>query len=153
MFLFPHGLTVDKDGNIWVTDGREPTEKAASLQVQPDGKVLMTLGKAESRGWSGHIQYAVRCSNWFEWRHFCRGRAWREQQQPHREVHEGWKIHQDVGKKGPAQGSSTYRIAWPSIRKDGCSSGIAITIGSRSSTGRKLYRGVEAIQPAERNFH
>jgi len=29
MFLFPHGLTVDKDGNIWSPMAREPPEKAS----------------------------------------------------------------------------------------------------------------------------
>ncbi len=47
MFLFPHGLTVDKDGNIWVTDGQGATGKGQQVfKFSPDGKVLMTLGKA-----------------------------------------------------------------------------------------------------------
>ena len=51
MFLFPHGITVDKDGNIWVTDGQG--KDAIGHQVfkfNPDGKVLMTLGKAGVAG-------------------------------------------------------------------------------------------------------
>jgi len=28
MFIFPHGITVDKDGNVWVTDGQGSAEKA-----------------------------------------------------------------------------------------------------------------------------
>jgi DNA-binding beta-propeller fold protein YncE len=62
MIIFPHGIHVDRDGNIWVTDGRDnfPTaargattppaqpEKIIGHQVikfSPEGKVLMTLGK------------------------------------------------------------------------------------------------------------
>jgi streptogramin lyase len=46
MFLFPHGLTVDKDGNIWVTDGHGGDGKGHQVfKFSPDGKVLMTLGK------------------------------------------------------------------------------------------------------------
>ena len=51
MFIFPHGATVDRDGNLWVTDARG--EKAQGHQVfkfNPDGKVLMTLGKAGVSG-------------------------------------------------------------------------------------------------------
>jgi streptogramin lyase len=51
MFLFPHGLTVDKDGNIWVTDGQGANGKGHQVfKFNPDGKVLMTLGKAGVAG-------------------------------------------------------------------------------------------------------
>ena len=62
MIVFPHGIHVDRDGNIWVTDGRDnfptaargaaapatPPAKVIGHQVfkfSPDGKLLMTLGK------------------------------------------------------------------------------------------------------------
>jgi streptogramin lyase len=46
IFDFPHGLTIDKDGNIWVTDGRGFEGKGHTVwKFSPDGKVLMTLGK------------------------------------------------------------------------------------------------------------
>jgi len=51
MFLFPHGLTVDKEGNIWVTDGHGAEGKGQQVfKFSPDGKVLMTLGKAGVAG-------------------------------------------------------------------------------------------------------
>ena len=51
MFLFPHGLTVDKDGNIWVTDGHGAEGKGHQVfKFTPEGKVLMTLGKAGVAG-------------------------------------------------------------------------------------------------------
>jgi streptogramin lyase len=51
MFLFPHGMTVDKDGNIWVTDGQGANGKGQQVfKFSPDGKVLMTLGKAGVAG-------------------------------------------------------------------------------------------------------
>jgi streptogramin lyase len=51
MFLFPHGLTVDKDGNIWVTDGQGASGKGHQVfKFSPDGKVLLTLGKAGVAG-------------------------------------------------------------------------------------------------------
>jgi sugar lactone lactonase YvrE len=65
MMIFPHGIHVDTDGNIWVTDGQDnfpraargaaaatppaaPPAKVIGHQVfkfSPDGKLLMTLGK------------------------------------------------------------------------------------------------------------
>ena len=47
MFVFPHGFWIDKDDNIWITDGQG--REGIGHQVfkfSPDGKVLMTLGKA-----------------------------------------------------------------------------------------------------------
>jgi sugar lactone lactonase YvrE len=75
MLIFPHGIFVDRDGNLWVTDGQDngpqaargaapgrgaeagarasgppgpPPEATKGHQVykfSPDGKLLMTLGK------------------------------------------------------------------------------------------------------------
>jgi sugar lactone lactonase YvrE len=51
LFVFPHGLTVDPDGNIWVTDGQGKEGKGHQVfKFSPDGKVLMTLGKAGVAG-------------------------------------------------------------------------------------------------------
>ena len=70
MIIFPHGIHVDRDGNVWVTDGHDnfptpprgggaaaatptPTpaapEKPVGHQIfkfSPEGKLLLTLGKA-----------------------------------------------------------------------------------------------------------
>src|SRR5579862_8982552 len=62
MFVWPHGIHVDRDGNVWVTDARTPSaedlkkfpgeDKKGSVVVKfsPEGKVLMTLGKPGVRG-------------------------------------------------------------------------------------------------------
>jgi sugar lactone lactonase YvrE len=51
MFDFPHGATVDRDGNLWVTDARGGNGKGHQVfKFSPDGKVLMTLGKAGVSG-------------------------------------------------------------------------------------------------------
>src|SRR5258708_2284223 len=46
MFVFPHGIAIDKDDNIWITDGqgRDGIGHVA-IKFSPEGKVLMTLGK------------------------------------------------------------------------------------------------------------
>lgn len=65
MLIFPHGIHVDRDGNIWVTDGQDNRPRAARgapagaplppapeklighnvYKFSPDGKLLLTLGK------------------------------------------------------------------------------------------------------------
>jgi NHL repeat len=51
MFVFPHGATVDRDRNLWVTDARGDNGKGHQVfKFSPDGKVLMTLGKAGVSG-------------------------------------------------------------------------------------------------------
>ena len=46
MFVFPHGITADRDGNIWVTDGDAKDGKGHQVfKFSPKGKVLLTLGK------------------------------------------------------------------------------------------------------------
>jgi DNA-binding beta-propeller fold protein YncE len=51
MFIFPHGATVDRDGNLWVTDARGEKDKGHQVfKFNADGKVLMTLGKAGVSG-------------------------------------------------------------------------------------------------------
>jgi streptogramin lyase len=45
MFVFPHGLFIDHDGNVWVSDGKGAGGKGHTVvKFSPDGKVLMTLG-------------------------------------------------------------------------------------------------------------
>jgi DNA-binding beta-propeller fold protein YncE len=56
MFIWPHGIHVDRDGNVWVTDAvapaRTPSGKRGHQVVKfsPDGKVLMTLGTPGTPG-------------------------------------------------------------------------------------------------------
>ncbi|HMC75755.1 MAG TPA: peptidyl-alpha-hydroxyglycine alpha-amidating lyase family protein [Vicinamibacterales bacterium] len=66
LMIFPHGAHVDRDGNIWMTDGQDNKPRAARgaapgappppapakiighqvFKFSPDGKLLMTLGTA-----------------------------------------------------------------------------------------------------------
>jgi sugar lactone lactonase YvrE len=51
LFVFPHGATVDRDGNLWVTDARGAGGKGNQVfKFSSNGKVLMTLGKAGVSG-------------------------------------------------------------------------------------------------------
>ena len=51
LFVFPHGIGVDKEGNVWVTDGQGKDGKGHQVfKFSPDGRILMTLGKAGVTG-------------------------------------------------------------------------------------------------------
>lgn len=51
LILFPHGIYVDQDDNVWVTDGQGANGKGHQvIKFSPDGRVLMTLGKAGVAG-------------------------------------------------------------------------------------------------------
>jgi DNA-binding beta-propeller fold protein YncE len=62
MFIFPHKIYVDADGNLWVVDARSandrerkknPDEKPKGhvvVKFSPDGKVLLTIGTAGVAG-------------------------------------------------------------------------------------------------------
>src|SRR5712664_4158532 len=62
MFVFPHKVYVDRDGNVWVVDQRGVNERErlgnpqdagkghTVVKFSPEGKVLLTLGKAGVRG-------------------------------------------------------------------------------------------------------
>ncbi len=65
MVVFPHGIHVDRDGNVWITDGQDNIPRRAPgapadaplppapakvighqvFKFSPDGKLLLTLGK------------------------------------------------------------------------------------------------------------
>src|SRR6185295_651750 len=50
-FAQAHGLTVDRDGNVWVTDAQAKDGHGQQvIKFSPEGKVLMTLGKAGVAG-------------------------------------------------------------------------------------------------------
>jgi sugar lactone lactonase YvrE len=53
MIEFPHGIHVDRQGNVWITDGRASKDGKKGHQVikfSPDGKELMRIGKAGVAG-------------------------------------------------------------------------------------------------------
>ena len=62
MFVWPHGIHADRDGNVWVTDARvaspeelqkfpgEQNKGSVVVKFSPEGKVLMTLGKPGVKG-------------------------------------------------------------------------------------------------------
>ncbi len=51
LFVFPHGFYVDRNGNVWATDGQGKDGKGHQVvKFSPEGKVLLRLGKAGVAG-------------------------------------------------------------------------------------------------------
>ena len=62
MLVWPHGIHVDGDGNVWVADARAPSAEdlekfpgeaskgSVAVKFSPEGEVLMTLGTPGVRG-------------------------------------------------------------------------------------------------------
>jgi hypothetical protein len=58
LLLFPHGLHVDRDGNVWATDAQGPNPNNPNtagkghvvIKFSPQGEVLLTLGSMEVAG-------------------------------------------------------------------------------------------------------
>jgi sugar lactone lactonase YvrE len=51
LFVVPHGVYIDKAGNIWATDNSGKDGKGQQvIKFGPDGKILMRLGKAGVAG-------------------------------------------------------------------------------------------------------
>jgi sugar lactone lactonase YvrE len=45
MFVWPHGIRVDRNGFLWITDGREAEGRGQQVfKFSPDRRLLMTLG-------------------------------------------------------------------------------------------------------------
>ncbi|WP_425154819.1 peptidyl-alpha-hydroxyglycine alpha-amidating lyase family protein [Candidatus Palauibacter sp.] len=51
LFVLPHGIHVDADGNVWITDSQGTEDKGHTVvKFSPAGEVLMTLGQTGVRG-------------------------------------------------------------------------------------------------------
>ena len=106
LFVFPHGIHVDGDGNVWVTDGQGAEGKGHQVfKFSPEGKVLLTLGTAGVAGTTpDDVQPAKRRRGGRERRHLRRRRPRRRVQREDREVLEGRQVHQDLGPEGHRPG-------------------------------------------------
>ena len=107
MFAFPHGIHVDNEGNVWVTDpagGRERGGRqcwSAGHQVQSERRSAPEAGQALVTG-KGHRTRSAHLptSSSAERRHL-RGRRTRTgHERAHHEVRSERQVHQGVGSPG-----------------------------------------------------
>ena len=60
-FVFPHGSTLDAEGNLWVTDAAGDGARGHQVhKFSPDGRLLLSLGKAGVAG-SAHDTFDQPC--------------------------------------------------------------------------------------------
>ena len=146
MFIWPHGLHVDREGNVWATDGASQDAVAMAakaggrfghqvIKFSPDGKVLMRLGEAGVPGSDqNHFISPSAVAVGGEWRHLRRRRPRCEREQPCRQVFQRRQVHQGVGKEPATRQVSFERcMGSRSIRAAACSWPTAETIEFRSS--------------------
>ena len=58
MIVWPHGLHIDPDGNLWIADARGDEERKKGHQVHkfsPDGELLMSIGTAGVAGQDKYV--------------------------------------------------------------------------------------------------
>ncbi len=134
MFIWPHGLHVDRDGNVWVTDAvaADGVAMAAKAGVRaghqvvkfsPGGKSVDDARRSgSSRRRSVPLQVAKRCRGGRQRGHFRRGWPRHQREQSRREVLEGREVHQGVGKdrvrtgRVPHDARPRHRFQGPGVR-------------------------------------
>ncbi len=142
LVIFPHGITVDRDGNIWIVDGQDnaprPARGAAPapgatpaplpmgppaggtkghqvIKFSPDGKVLLTLGKPGGAAAPDYFFQPNDVLRGAERRHLRRRRT-RRRQLAHAQVRQDRQVPQDVGQAriGPGDFSQPHALAMDS---------------------------------------
>ena len=156
MFNQPHGIGIDRDGNIYVSDERSKNGKGdVVVKFSPDGRVLMTLGEPGMPGDSPDMFHApsdvVVAANGDIF--VADGHGGNTNGRIVRFSRDG-KFIKAWGKPGKAPGRvrsaarDRDRFAGPRLRRR-----------SRQRphpdlrSGRKLHRRMEAVRPAERRLH
>ena len=149
MFILPHGIFVDRDGNVWVTDGvggmatNDDVGKHGKghqiFKFSPDGKVLLTLGKAGVPGNTPDtFNRPSAVASGAKRGYFRGGRAWLSAeftgQRAHHEIHEAEGNSSRSGANlGRHRANLTRLTRWPSIPKGVFLSATVPIIASRSS--------------------
>jgi hypothetical protein len=143
LFVQAHGMSVDADGNVWVTDAQAKDGKGQQVfKFSPEGKVLLTLGKAGVAG-EGPIRSAGR-PTWSsrKRRHLVTRRPHREfDRRTRREVLSGAFVKAWASGAGPGRirhaachrHGLAGRISSPTARTT--ASRLSIRTGDSSSSG------------------
>ena len=136
MFLVPHGITVDDQNNIWLTD----VGLHQVFKFSHDGRLLLTLGQAARRGLGRDAFQSADRHRDPQGRRLLR--VGRLRQQPRRAVR--WQRAAPAAsgeRKGARRRSSATRMASRSAPMATCSSRIGRTRAFRCSTARASSSG------------
>src|SRR5215216_270908 len=140
LLIFPHGIHVDREGNVWVTDGLGKDGKGHQVfKFSPEGKVLLRLGKPGVAG-SGPDEFnapsAVVTAPHGDI--FVADGHGRETNARIVKFTKDGKFVKPGERKGLRRASSIRRMRSPWIPRDGCSSATATTTESKSSTRTEI---------------
>ena len=155
MFVNPHGIHVDAEGNVWVTDGGGKDAKGQQVfKLSPDGRVLMTLGKAGVAGdgpdtFNQPSDVLVAPSGVV---FVADGHGGNSNARIVKFSKDG-KFITAWGRRARAPANWTRHTGSPWTRAAGSSSPIGEQPDSDLRPGGQVSRRVETIRTAERNLH
>jgi NHL repeat len=139
MFVFPHGIAVDAQGNVWVTDGQGRDGKGHQvIKFSPEGQVLMRLGRAGVAG-AGRDMFNMPSDVLIAPNgdiFVADGHGGTSNSRIVKFDSRGTYV-KEWGARARAPARSTFPMPWPWIRADGCSSATATTTASRFSIRRE----------------
>jgi len=152
MFAFPHGFTVDAQGNIWASDANA-SETVLGLSAKDSngvvrghqvfkmsstGKVLMTIARKELRGAARILSINPAHCHRAQRRYFCDPTATKER--PRSEVFEGRQVHQDLGTSriGAWRVLTNPTTSPSAVREATCTLPTEATVASRCSTKMEI---------------
>ena len=156
MFVQAHGLSIDRDGNLWVTDAQGKDGKGQQVfKFSPEGKILMTLGKAGVAGdgpdtFNGPCDVAIAPNGDI---FVADGHGDDTNARVVKFTKDG-KFIKEWGKKGsgPGEFDTLHSIAMdskgPHLRR-----GPRQQPDSDLRSGWQVHRSMEAVRPAERPLH
>ena len=158
LFAIPHGVHVDREGNIWVTDDSitpAPGKGHQVIKFDPDGKVLLTLGKPGVPGHRPrHLQPPIRRCRRAERRYLRGRRSWRQLERANRKVFKERSLSRDLGQEGYGPGRVRYTsrlgdgLARPTVRR-----GSPQLPCADLRAGRPVRRRMAAVRDAWRHLH
>ena len=114
LFTRTHGIRIERNGDIWVTD----VGAHVVVKLNPQGQVILTLGtKGEPGEWNEATQYTVhrtqRCDHQLRRGHlYCTGTHRRWRRSARLEIRQEREVCEVLGGKGTAPGSFRLRMGW-----------------------------------------
>ena len=141
MFVFPHGIHVDRDGNVWVTDGQDNVPRrrpgyvhADRLQLCRDGRLPRHRCRATPRGCHssrGSTRRSVRS------RHAGECLLMQGDFTPGKVVRLGFNTHKADGTPITLAGTPAVKV-WKDANTTESTSGVTLTVDFDSLTGSHL---------------
>ena len=134
MFVSPHKLTVDEEGNLWMADnGRPPGLQAHSGRQGADDARQEGRRRRGPDEFDAPTEVVIAPNGDIFIADGHTGGGTSRWQRAHHEVRQGRQVHQDVGQEGhgPGEFDVPHTLAFDS--RDGCSSATARTTASRFS--------------------